>query len=128
MLAGTATSIILGLASFRLRMSSTYSSTDFTCRRGLQRRSSPIVLTVSPVGLGRTYTGKDVVVATVEAKSILRAVTAEICREFENVSYWPSYELATRDDIFREDGRHVRQDSVALIVDSFIEAHRADVP
>jgi hypothetical protein len=85
-----------------------------------------IILTVSPVGLGRTYSGQDVVTATVEAKSILRAVTAEICREFSNVSYWPSYELATRDDIFREDGRHVRQDSVAMIVDTFIEAHKAD--
>lgn len=87
-----------------------------------------IVLTVSPVGLGRTQTDNDVVVATVEAKSILRAVTAQICREFFNVSYWPSYELATRDDIFREDGRHVRQDSVAMIVDTFIEAHRTAAP
>ncbi|MBX9829341.1 MAG: GSCFA domain-containing protein [Xanthobacteraceae bacterium] len=87
-----------------------------------------VILTVSPVGLGRTHTDKDVVVATVEAKSILRAVTAEICREFSNVSYWPSYELATRDDIFREDGRHVREDSVAMIVDTFIEAHRANAP
>jgi GSCFA family len=87
-----------------------------------------IVLTVSPVGLGRTQTDNDVVVATVEAKSILRAVTAQICREFSNVSYWPSYELATRDDIFREDGRHVRQDSVAMIVDAFIEAYRTTAP
>lgn len=87
-----------------------------------------IVLTVSPVGLGRTQTDNDVVVATVEAKSILRAVTGQICREFSNVSYWPSYELATRDDIFRDDGRHVREDSVAMIVDTFIDAHRASVP
>ncbi len=87
-----------------------------------------IVLTVSPVALYRTQTDNDVVVASVEAKSILRAVTAQICREFSNVSYWPSYELATRDDIFRHDGRHVRQDSVSMIVDTFIEAHRAATP
>jgi hypothetical protein len=85
--------------------------------------SRKIVLTVSPVGLGRTYTGDDVVVATIEAKSILRAATSQICREFSNVTYWPSYELCTKDDIFREDGRHVRRDAVAMIVDAFTEAH-----
>lgn len=85
-----------------------------------------IVLTVSPVGLGRTYTDNDVVVATIEAKSILRAATSQICKEFSNVTYWPSYELCTKDDIYREDGRHVRRDAVAMIVDAFIEAHVAD--
>ena len=35
MLAGIATSIIFGLASFRLFISATYSSTDFTWSRGL---------------------------------------------------------------------------------------------
>ncbi len=49
MLAGTATSIIFGFDRFRLFISATYSSTDRTCRRGLQRFSSPIVLTVSPL-------------------------------------------------------------------------------
>ena len=49
MLAGTTTSIIFGLGRLRLFISATYSSTDFTCRRGLWRRSSPMVLTVSPL-------------------------------------------------------------------------------
>ena len=46
---GTATSIIFGLGKLRLFISATYSSTDLTCRRGLQAFSSPIVLTVSPL-------------------------------------------------------------------------------
>ena len=49
MLAGTATSIIFGLGRFRLFISATYSSTDFTCRRGLNAFSSPMVETVSPL-------------------------------------------------------------------------------
>ena len=49
MLAGTATSIIFGLGSFRLPISSTYSSTERTCSRGLKRFSSPMVETVSPL-------------------------------------------------------------------------------
>jgi hypothetical protein len=85
-----------------------------------------IVLTVSPVGLGRTYSGNDVVVATIEAKSLLRTAAREICREFPNVFYWPSYELCTKDDIYREDGRHVRPDVVAMIVDAFVAAHVQD--
>jgi hypothetical protein len=84
-----------------------------------------IVLTVSPVGLGRTYPERDVVVATIEAKSILRAVAGQLSREFDNVHYWPSYDLCVKDDIYREDGRHVRPDAVAMIVDTFIEAYTA---
>ena len=49
MLAGTATSIIFGLGSFRLFITSTYSSTDFTRSRGLKNFSSPMVETVSPL-------------------------------------------------------------------------------
>src|SRR6478735_7875321 len=58
-LAGTAMSIIFGLASFRLFMRSTYSSTDFTCRRGLKAFSSPIVerqpLDRQPVAIRKTH-------------------------------------------------------------------------
>ena len=49
MLAGTATSIIFGLGRLSLPIRSTYSSTDFTCRRGLNRFSSPMLETVSPL-------------------------------------------------------------------------------
>ena len=49
MLAGTATSIIFGFESFRLFISTTYSSTDLTWSRGLYAFSSPMVETVSPL-------------------------------------------------------------------------------
>ena len=49
MLAGTATSIIFGFGRLRLFISATYSSTDLTCRRGLNAFSSPMVETVSPL-------------------------------------------------------------------------------
>lgn len=82
-----------------------------------------IVLTVSPVSLKRTYSGNDIVVANMESKSILRAVAAAITREFDNVVYWPSYEIALARDIYQEDGRHVRIDGVAAIVDQFLAVH-----
>ena len=49
MLAGITTSISFGFGSFRLAISSTYSSTERTCSRGLKRFSSPMVETVSPL-------------------------------------------------------------------------------
>jgi hypothetical protein len=82
-----------------------------------------IVLTVSPVPLARTYTGRDIVVANMESKSLLRTVAGQIEREFDNVVYWPSYEIAAYEDIYEEDGRHVTKAAVAKIINSFIEAH-----
>jgi hypothetical protein len=90
---------------------------------GEHRPGAQIVLTVSPVGLGRTFTGRDVVVANMESKSLLRAVAGQIEREFANVTYWPSYEIAMREDLFHDDGRHVTSQGVEKILDAFIEAH-----
>lgn len=104
-----------------------YDNLSRVCRLiGERYPDRKIVLTVSPVGLGRTQQDKDVVVATIEAKSILRAVASQICRDFSNVIYWPSYDLCVKDDIYRADGRHVRDDAVAMIVDAFIAAHSAE--
>ena len=81
----------------------------------------PVVLTVSPVALGETYSGMDVVSANTLSKSLLRTVAGQIQREQPGVRYWPSYELAQRNDIFEEDGRHVRPDAVSHIVETFVE-------
>jgi hypothetical protein len=82
-----------------------------------------IILTVSPVPLTRTFTGRDVVVANTESKCTLRTVAARISKEFDNVTYWPSYEIALARDLFLEDGRHIRQDGIDLIVDQFQKVH-----
>lgn len=92
-----------------------------------------IVLTVSPVGLKRTFRDIDVVVANTESKSLLRTVAGQIEREFDNVSYWPSYELSLRHDVYEQDGRHIQKDVVDHIIDVFQQAQFAqagsnDVP
>jgi len=48
MLDGPPTSIIFGSAVYRFASARTYSLDRVTCRRGLQRFSSPMVETVSP--------------------------------------------------------------------------------
>ncbi len=82
-----------------------------------------IILSVSPVALKQTFSGSDIVVANMESKSILRAVAGALSREFENVIYWPSYEIVVSRDTCEEDGRHVRSDVVGAIVDQFLAVH-----
>jgi hypothetical protein len=58
-----------------------------------------------------------------ESKSLLRAVAGQITREYDNVIYWPSYEIAMREDMFENDGRHVLKAGVDKIINAFMDAH-----
>jgi hypothetical protein len=82
-----------------------------------------IIITVSPVPLGRTWTKEDVVVANATSKSTLRAVAGQISREHHDVIYWPSFEFASKGDVYEEDGRHVEKSAVGSIVSAFLEAN-----
>ena len=87
-----------------------------------------VLITTSPVPLNKTFKNEDVVVANMQSKSTLRAVCGEICEEFNNVCYFPSYEMVTFRDpelAFGEDLRHVNDhvvgDVVQLLVDSYFQ-------
>nr|WP_298102960.1 GSCFA domain-containing protein [uncultured Shinella sp.] len=85
-----------------------------------------IVVTVSPVGLARTFGENDILVANTEGKSILRAALGAVARKFDNVTYFPSYEIvmANAPSSFRDDdGRHVANWVVSKIVSTFKAAH-----
>ena len=82
-----------------------------------------ILLTVSPVPIGRTFTDEDVVVANSYTKGQLRAVAGQINMDFDNVIYWPSYEIALRADLFRADGRHITEEGVRFVIDNLLAAH-----
>jgi hypothetical protein len=90
------------------------------------RPDARIVVTVSPVGLARTFGDQDIVVANTEGKSILRAVLGALARKYHNVTYFPSYEIvmANAPHSFRaDDGRHVANWVVSQIVTAFKAAH-----
>jgi len=78
-----------------------------------------IILTVSPVALERTFRDIDVVIANMESKSTLRAVAGQICREFPQVHYLPTYELFMYHDLFGNDGRHTARDGVETAIELF---------
>lgn len=93
------------------------------------RPDARIVITVSPVGLGRTFGSDDILVANSEGKSILRAAVGAVARNYENVTYFPSYEIVMSNSpySFREDDqRHVANWVVSRIVDTFKSAHYVD--
>lgn len=86
-----------------------------------------VVLTVSPVRLGRTFRDLDVVLANMESKSILRAVAGRITAEFDEVIYFPSYEMCALDpSSWQPDGRHVRSTKVDQIMRFFLACHGTD--
>ena len=90
------------------------------------RPSARIVMTVSPVALARTFGDQDIVSANSEGKSILRAAVGAIAREFDAVTYFPSYELVMANSPFsfrEDDGRHVASWIVSKIVKTFKAAH-----
>jgi hypothetical protein len=78
-----------------------------------------IVLTVSPVALERTFRDMDVVVANMESKTLLRAAAGQICREYANVHYLPSFELFVYHDLAHDNGRHATRDGVETVLDLF---------
>jgi hypothetical protein len=69
---------------------------DFLAFRNIVREVNPglrFILTVSPVPLTATATDDHVLVATMHAKSVLRAVAGTLAHECADIDYFPSYEI-----------------------------------
>jgi hypothetical protein len=84
------------------------------------------IVTVSPIPLGSTFKDLDVVVASSGSKAILRAVADELCRRFDFVDYYPSYEMVTfspRSLAFKEDQLHVNASLVGRITEKFMRSY-----
>jgi hypothetical protein len=83
--------------------------------------SAQMIVTVSPVPLRATFRNDaDAVTATAESKATLLVATRQFVREARGVHYFPSYEivLSTREP-FEDDGRHVKRDVVARVMEVF---------
>ncbi len=84
------------------------------------------LLTVSPVPLTATNSGNHVVVATMESKSILRAVAGQMTTRWRHVDYFPSYEMinspAFKGVFFEPNLRSVNPYGVNFVMNSFFDA------
>ena len=81
-----------------------------------------LVLTVSPVPFYSTFRGLDHLIANTASKSILRAVADEITKNYNNVYYFHSYEMAiclNKQIVYRQDGRHIKVSYVEKIMSEF---------
>lgn len=82
-----------------------------------------IIFTVSPVPLVATYTANDVLVASSYSKSVLRAVCGEIETRYNQVQYFPSYEIVSHVASFGQylasDLREVTERGVAHVMSRF---------
>lgn len=100
---------------------------DFaTFLRGL-RSVNPgcrVMLTVSPVPLVATYEDRHVIVSTTASKSILRAVADQACRDAQDVTYFPSYEIIANpflpNQYFEQDRRSVAAVGVDHVMRVFL--------
>lgn len=82
-----------------------------------------IVITTSPVALGRTFTNRDVIEANCLSKSVLRVACHIITQEFENVYYYPSYEsiiYGNREIAFQDDLIHASDYAVGIVIREFV--------
>ena len=82
------------------------------------------ILSVSPVPLVATATKNHVLPASIYSKSVLRVAAEEICRNFENVSYFPAYEIITGPqapkEYFEVDRRNVSQIGVEMVMSALL--------
>jgi hypothetical protein len=83
------------------------------------------LLTVSPVPLTATMTGKHVITATIESKSILRAVAGQVASHSKVVDYFPSYEIINspvfKGMFFEPNLRNVNPHGVNIVMNSFFK-------
>lgn len=88
--------------------------------------SASVILTVSPVPLMATAaTGQHVLSATTYSKSVLRVAAETVTEKYENVYYFPSYEIITgsfnRGAYYSEDLRNVTEEGVSHVMRLFLK-------
>lgn len=91
-----------------------------------------ILLTVSPVPLTATALPHHVLVSTVRSKSVLRAVAGELSETYDDIDYFPSFELLSTpflgNGFFEDNKRTVRRSGVEAVMRSFFDAHAGIKP
>lgn len=103
---------------------------DLCILRGMLMAIRPnikILLTVSPVPLTATASDQHVLMATTYSKSVLRAAAGQMYATFDNVDYFPSYELiaghTSRGRYYEDDLRSVTARGVDSVMSVFFGQH-----
>ncbi len=92
-----------------------------------------MLVTVSPVPMSTTFSGKDIGVANTLSKAVLRVAAESFCRRHDDVDYFPSFEMVTVRDhskAYQADCLHVLPEVVRDVVGTAIRTYFdiADTP
>ena len=94
--------------------------------RKLRSKPFNLLLTVSPVPLTATASGKHVLVSTVHSKSVLRTI-ASVWSERDFIDYFPSYEIVTNPRLhstsYQDNLRSIRPEAVDNVMSHFFRQH-----
>lgn len=108
---------------------------DFLRFRQIVLRRRPgvkFLVTVSPVPLTATAGQEHVLAATTYSKSVLRAVAGELAHKFDDVDYFPSYEIIAspfaRGFFYENNLRSVHPAGVENVMRIFFAAHGSARP
>jgi hypothetical protein len=105
--------------------------TAFLTRFAAVNPRAQVVLTVSPVPLLATMSGRHVVEANTYSKSVLRVAAEMVRATHPQVAYFPAYEIVTAThrthDYIAGDGRTVTPAAVARVMDLFFQTY-AGIP
>lgn len=92
-----------------------------------EAKSAKFILTVSPVPLTATATNNHVITATTYSKAVLRAAAGELSSRYENIDYFPSFELISSPWMearhYETNKRGVRSLSVDRVMKTFFDQH-----
>tara|TARA_Y100001935_G_scaffold21424_1_gene15654 strand:- start:1162 stop:2070 length:909 start_codon:yes stop_codon:yes gene_type:complete len=85
-----------------------------------------IIITLSPIPLEFTFRDQDIITANRVSKSTLRVVADQVCQDYENAYYFPSFEIVmdcVGPEAFKEDLRHIKPEVFSgLIAPQFLES------
>lgn len=113
---------------FNMRVNEVVADLEYVRERLSElNRNARILLTVSPVPLVATATGKHVLEATAYSKSVLKVAAAEVTAAHPSVSYFPSYEIITgtfsTDRYYSQDRRSVTQEGISHVMRCFFSTY-----
>ncbi len=89
-----------------------------------------VILTVSPVPLIATYENRHVLVSNTYSKAALRVAAEEAAQKYDNVTYFPSFEIITgnynHSAYYEPDLRSVRSEGVAHVMRLFMQHYSGE--
>jgi hypothetical protein len=93
----------------------------------LLNKKFKIILTVSPVPLAATYEKQNVIISSTYSKSNLRTLAEEMMKKYENVYYFPSYEIITshanKSKFFEKNLRNINSFGVNTVMRIFFDSY-----